>query len=108
LRHAKWLVVPPHTQEDMGLTPLEARNVGVPVIASRDGGLPEAAGPAALLCEPGSVPDLKRRLLEAAAMSEADYTERAQRGLFTLTAYLTPLSFYPEAYRRLAKGWTMQ
>jgi glycosyltransferase involved in cell wall biosynthesis len=103
MRRAKWLVVPPHTQEDMGLTPLEARSVGVPVIASLDGGLPEAAGPAALLCEPGSVPDLKRRLLEAAAMSEPEYVERAERGLSTLKDYLAPMSFYPEAYRRLAK-----
>jgi glycosyltransferase involved in cell wall biosynthesis len=102
LRQAKWLVVPPHTQEDMGLTPLEARSVGVPVIASRDGGLPEAAGAAALLCEPGSVSDLKRRLLEAAAMSEPEYAERAERGLYTLKEYLTPLTFYPESYRRLS------
>ena len=102
LRHTKWLVVPPHTREDMGLTPLEARSVGVPVIASRDGGLPEAAGADALLCEPGSVPDLKRCLLEAAAMTEAEYAERGRRGFDSLQDYLTPLSFYPEAYRRLA------
>jgi len=102
LRRTKWLVVPPHTREDMGLTPLEARSVGVPVIASRDGGLPEAAGPDALLCEPASVPDLKRCLLAAAAMGEAEYIERGQRGFETLKDYLTPLSFYPEAYRRLA------
>jgi glycosyltransferase involved in cell wall biosynthesis len=102
LRHAKWLVVPPHTNEDMGLTPLEARSVGVPVIATRDGGLPEAAGPAALLCEPGNVADLKRCLLEAAAMSETEYVERAERGFDTLKDYLVPMSFYPEAYHRLA------
>ncbi len=104
LRRTKWLVVPPHTREDMGLTPLEARSVGVPVIASRDGGLPEAAGPAALLCEPGSVADLKRCLLEAAAMPEADYAERGRRGFETLKDYLTPLSFYPESYRCLGKA----
>lgn len=103
LGHTKWLVVPPHTHEDMGLTPLEARSVGVPVIATRDGGLPEAAGPAALLCEPGSVPDLKRCLLQAAAMSEAEYAERGQRGYDSLKDYLTPLPFYPEAYRRLTR-----
>lgn len=102
LRRTKWLVVPPHTNEDMGLTPLEARSVGVPVIATRDGGLPEAAGPSALLCEPGSVPDLKRALLQAAAMSEADYAERGQRGYDTLKDFLTPMTFYSEAYRRLA------
>ena len=103
LRATKWLVVPPHTYEDMGLTPLEARSVGVPVIATRDGGLPEAAGPAALLCEPASVPDLKRCLLEAVAMSEADYEMRAATGLASLQDYLTPMHFYADAYRRLAK-----
>jgi hypothetical protein len=36
-------------------------------------------------------------------MREAEYAERGQRGLDTLAEYLTPLSFYPEAYRRLAK-----
>jgi len=102
LRRTKWLVVPPHTNEDMGLTPLEARSVGVPVIATRDGGLPEAAGPTALLCEPGSVADLKRCLLEAAAMSEAEYVERGQRGFEALQEYLTPFGFYSQAYRRLA------
>ena len=103
LRRTKWLVVPPHTNEDMGLTPLEARSLGVPVIATRDGGLPEAAGVDALLCEPGSVADLKRCLLEAAAMGEAEYRGRAQRGFDTLKGYLTPLAFYLEAYRRLAE-----
>lgn len=103
LRRTKWLVVPPHTNEDMGLTPLEARSVGVPVIATRDGGLPEAAGLFALLCEPGSVADLKRCLVQAAAMSEAEYAERGRKGLDALKDYLTPLTFYAEAYRRLTK-----
>ena len=31
-REAKWMVTPPHTNEDLGLTPLEARSVGVPCI----------------------------------------------------------------------------
>ena len=38
-REAKWMVTPPHTQEDLGLTPLEARSVGVPCIATTDGGV---------------------------------------------------------------------
>ena len=51
-REAKWMVTPPHTQEDLGLTPLEARSVGVPCIASTDGGVKETAGPHALFCKP--------------------------------------------------------
>jgi len=104
LRSAKWLVVPPHTREDMGITPLEARSVGVPVIASRDGGLPEAAGDAALLCRPGDIDDLKQRLLEAAAMSEAEYEQRSRRARESLAEFLVPMDFYPQAYRRLARG----
>ena len=46
---AKWMVTAPHTQEDLGLTPLEARSVGVPCIATTDGGVKETAGPHALL-----------------------------------------------------------
>ena len=104
LRSAKWLVVPPHTREDMGLTPLEARSVGVPVIASRDGGLPEAAGADALLCQPADIDDLKRCLLAAAAMSAAEYEERSHRARESLAEFLVPMDFYPRAYRRLARG----
>ena len=39
-----WLVAPSNTLEDLGLTPIEARKAGVPVIVTRDGGLPEAVG----------------------------------------------------------------
>src|SRR5579883_2248811 len=38
---SRWLVAPANTQEDMGLTPIEARSVAVPSIVTRDGGLPE-------------------------------------------------------------------
>ena len=51
-REAKWMVTPPHTNEDLGLTPLEARSVGVPCIATTDGGIPETAGKHALFCTP--------------------------------------------------------
>ena len=52
-REAKWMVTPPHTREDLGLTPLEARSVGVPCTVSMDGGSPGDRGPHALRCEPG-------------------------------------------------------
>jgi glycosyltransferase involved in cell wall biosynthesis len=44
IRHAKWMVTPPHGNEDLGLMPIEARSVGVPCIVTRDGGVLEAAG----------------------------------------------------------------
>ena len=65
IRSARWLVVPPHTNEDFGLTAIEARAVGVPCIATRDGGVPEAAGAEALLCEPRDIHGLAECLRRA-------------------------------------------
>ncbi len=98
---AMWLVAPANTKEDMGLTPIEARNVGVPAIVTRDGGLPEAAGPAALLCAPGNVAELADALERAASMSEAEYLERAVLARESLRSYLRPLSDYVAIYERV-------
>ena len=75
-KNAKWMVTPPHTNEDLGLTPLEARSVGVPCIASNDGGITETAGRHALFCERGCVESLTHRLREAVTMSESDYKKK--------------------------------
>lgn len=102
IAHAMWLVAPANTKEDMGLTPIEARNVAVPAIVTRDGGLPESGGPSALLCAPGDVADLTATLERAANMSETEYRERAVTAKETLSRYLRPLSSYVEIYERLA------
>ena len=47
-REAKWMVTPPHTNEDLGLTPPKHGRSGVPCIATTDGGVEETAGPHAL------------------------------------------------------------
>jgi glycosyltransferase involved in cell wall biosynthesis len=101
---AMWLVAPPNTREDMGLTPIEARNVGVPAIVTRDGGLPEAAGPAALLCPPGDIAALASLLERAASMPFTDYQERALLAKESLRTYLRPLSDYVEIYERVTAG----
>ncbi len=98
LASARWLVAPPRTREDLGLTPIEARNVGVPVIITRDGGLPEAGGDAALVAEPGDVEGLTACLLRAAAMPEEEYRARGERGRETLRDFLRPLEFYRASY----------
>lgn len=95
---ARWLLAPARTQEDMGLTPIEARNVGVPAIVTRDGGLPESGGPAALIAEPGDVTDLARRMQEAAAMTEEMYQARSELSKSSLEQYLKPMEFYRAAY----------
>jgi glycosyltransferase involved in cell wall biosynthesis len=101
MAQARWLVAPAHTREDMGLTPIEARNVSVPAIVTIDGGLPEAGGPAALLCEPASVEGLTVQLERAAAMPPAEYLQRAQLAKSSLQSYLRPMSAYVSIYDRL-------
>jgi len=101
IRHARWMVTPPNTKEDLGLTPMEARNVAVPVIITRDGGLPEAGGRHALVCEPGKVGELKALLEKAANMDMETYERLCEATHKELMQYLRPLSVYYEHYREL-------
>lgn len=98
---ARWLVAPANTREDMGLTPIEARSLGVPSIVTMDGGLPEAAGASALLATPGDVFSLRAQLEHAAAMSEAEYAQRSALAAASLQTYLKPRGIYAQAYRRI-------
>ena len=99
IRHAMWMVTPPNTKEDLGLTPMEARNVAVPVIITRDGGLPEAGGRHALMCEPGNARELRRLLETAAEMDAAAYEKLCEDTHRELKEYLQPLSIYLQHYR---------
>ena len=101
---SRWLVAPSNTREDMGVTPIEARSAGVPVIVTRDGGLPESGGDAALLVEPGNVEQLTGALKLAASMSEEEYCDRGERGRRTLKDYLRPIEFYRESYASIYNG----
>ncbi len=100
--HAKWNVAPQTAEEDQGLTPLEARLCGVPSIASRTGGLPEAAGPGAVLCPPGDVQALRMALREAAEMSKEDYAKRCVVNSVELESYIKPLETYRRIYEEAA------
>jgi glycosyltransferase involved in cell wall biosynthesis len=104
MKKARWVVVPPNTREDFGLTAVEARHLGVPCIITRDGGLPEAGGRQALICEPADVAGLARLLEQAAQMGEAEYAERARRTRDELATELEPMEFYARAYRRILRG----
>ena len=104
MQQARWAVVPPNTNEDFGLTAVEARSLGVPCIITRDGGLPEAGGAQALVCEPGAPRDLATLLEQASRMSETEYGERATRTREELAHELEPMDFYARAYRRSLGG----
>ncbi|MEP6808719.1 MAG: glycosyltransferase [Chthoniobacterales bacterium] len=101
IKNARWMVVPPNTREDFGLTAVEARHLGVPCIITRDGGLPEAGGSQALICEPNDPAALARLLETAAAMGAEEYAERAERTRAELANELEPMEFYARAYRQL-------
>jgi glycosyltransferase involved in cell wall biosynthesis len=100
-RNAKWMVTPPHTNEDLGLTPLEARSVGVPCIATNDGGIPETAGKHALFCKRGCVKSLANRLQQAVDMCEAEYEQKAMATKEGLEDYVRPLDEYAKNYLQL-------
>jgi glycosyltransferase involved in cell wall biosynthesis len=100
-REAKWMVTPPHTLEDLGLTPLEARSVGVPCIVSRDGGVQETGGPHALLCEPKSVESLEASLKKAIEMSDDEYEQMRNLAKVGLDKYVRSLDEYAEEYLKL-------
>jgi glycosyltransferase involved in cell wall biosynthesis len=99
----KWLLAPAKTQEDLGLTPIEARCAGVPSIVTRDGGLPESGGETALIAEPGDIEDLALRMNEAICMTEEAYAHRSRLAKASLGAYLKPMEFYRQAYGEPSK-----
>ena len=100
-RDAKWMVIPPHTQEDLGLTPLEARSVGVPCIASTDGGVKETAGPHALFCKPGDIDSLIGCMQKAIKMDDSQYHELSKLAKVDLEQYVRPLDEYAMEYLSL-------
>ena len=103
-KQTKWMVTPPNTNEDLGLTPLEARSVGIPCIVTNDGGLRETGGRDALRCEPGDRSGLTSLLEAAASMPELEYKERSLRTKEELSDYLQPLTRYAEEYRDLVES----
>ncbi len=102
-RNAKWMITPPHTKEDLGLTPLEARSVGVPCIVSTDGGIKETGGPHALRCIPGDEDSLLECMLKATQMEEETYEEQCVLSKIGLEDYVRPLDEYAKEYLNLLK-----
>ena len=100
-REAKWMITPPHTNEDLGLTPLEARSVGVPCIASTDGGVKETAGPHALFCKPGDISSLVVCMKKAIQMEESLYEVLSRLAKVDLEQYVRTLDEYANEYLSL-------
>jgi len=104
---SKWIVAPPECYEDMGLTPIEGRMLGVPAIASRIGGIPESAGSAALYFEAGNRKALTRSLEKAANMPDQEYYRRSVESHESLKTYLRSMEIYPKIYQKLRDPFTL-
>jgi glycosyltransferase involved in cell wall biosynthesis len=107
-RQASMLVVP-SLDEGFGMPALEAMTVGVPVVATNRGALPEVTGDAALLVDPThpeEMAEAMRRLLEqpdvAQACVESGYRRAAHYSWRASAATL--LECYREVYQGRGAG----
>jgi len=99
------MVVVPSLDEGFGMTALEAMTVGVPVVASNRGALPEVVSDAGLLVDPeanGSLADAMARMLKDRALAKRSEEAGLRRAsLFTWSASARELHrAYAEAVHR--------
>ncbi|MEO8035708.1 MAG: glycosyltransferase family 1 protein [Acidobacteriota bacterium] len=80
------LFVYPSRYEGFGIPPLEAMACGTAVVATKTGAIPEFAGEAALLVEPGDRPALRKAILRALGSSELR-RDLAARGVERAATY---------------------
>ena len=71
----------PSLYEGFGIPPLEAMQLGVPVLCARSGAMPEVLGDAPLWFDPRDVGDMARALEHFAAMDVAERLALSQVGL---------------------------
>jgi glycosyltransferase involved in cell wall biosynthesis len=93
-REASMFVLP-SLDEGFGLPVLEAMTVGIPVVASNRGAIPEVAGDAALLVDPGDIPGFAGamdRILGDASLAQRLIAEGIRRSIrFTWKSSATRL-----------------
>ncbi len=105
LSHAAFSVVPSEWYENLPLTVMESFALGVPVIASRMGGLPEMVrgGETGLLFDPGNAEDLASAIAWLAGHPD-ECMEMGRRAREFAEREYSPESHYPrliEAYKRV-------
>lgn len=66
--------------EGFGLDPLYAMALGVPVVVSNKGSLPEVVGEAGLLVDPNNKADISEKIIKVLKMDKKDYNIVTKRG----------------------------
>jgi glycosyltransferase involved in cell wall biosynthesis len=106
IRHAALLAYPSR-YEGFGFPPLQAMSVGVPVVATAAGAVPEVVGDAAALVPPGDVDGLAAAIVRVLAGGHEvdDLVSRGHRRVaaFSWEACAEGLT---ALYRDVAAGWT--
>ncbi|MDD9739524.1 glycosyltransferase family 1 protein [Marinovum sp. SP66] len=77
----------PSRHEGFGIPPLEAMELGCPVLAARAGALPEVLGPAALWCDPASLPDMAQGLRTLAGLGASERAALIKAGQAQAAGY---------------------
>ena len=78
-RQTRLLIAPSRWEEGFGMVALEAQSCGIPVIASRRGGLPEAVGDGGLLVDDYLNVDAWVRAIDSVLNDTAHYRTLAER-----------------------------
>ncbi|OGM02400.1 hypothetical protein A2115_02970 [Candidatus Woesebacteria bacterium GWA1_41_8] len=70
----------PSFWEGFGMDAVSAMAVGTPVVASREGGLPEACGQAAIMVDPQSVESIAEAVKKVLSMGKTEYNTLIESG----------------------------
>jgi len=102
LRNATVLAYP-SLDEGFGFPLLDAMQLGLPIVASNRGSIPEVCGPAGLLCDPDDVTTLAKNLARAASddVTRSRLIDAADAQLATFS-WAQCAAALGELYRRLA------
>lgn len=95
-RQTRLLIAPSRWEEGFGMVALEAQSCGIPVIASRRGGLPEAVGDGGLLIDDYLNADAWVRAIETVLGDAAGYRAYAERA----RRHARSETFMPDALAR--------
>jgi len=81
LRKGAKVFVQPSFWEGFGIDTLSAMALGVPVVVSNVGSLPEIVGKAGILVDPYNPTDIAEGIIKVLSMSKSDYNSMVSRGL---------------------------